>query len=713
MTQYEFQAEINQLLSLIINAFYSNKDIFLRELISNASDAIDKARFVQLTTNQEASSDFEITIKTDVENSCMRIEDNGIGMTKEDMITCLGTIANSGTKQFMQNLSEGNADVSMIGQFGVGFYSAYLVSKNVKVYSKHIDNGVCHKWESTAGGTFVVEEMKPDESPLSHSHGTLVELYVKDDCMHYLDESKLSDVVKTHSEFISHPIKLWTVRTETTQEDVSDEDVIDEVEDVVDVVDVEDVENNKETTKKKQTRDVEHVVEEWKHLNTQKPLWLKKPEDVSDAEYGAFYKSITNDWDSHMQVKHFAAEGQIEFKSILYIPNKMPSDMFSNKADKKSNLRLYVKRVLITDKCDDLVPEWLSFISGVVDSEDLPLNVSREVLQQNKIMKLISKNVVKKCMDMFMDINEDVSDEGKIKFTKFYDAFNKSIKFGIHEDERHREKLIQLLRFYTHNSQTEMVSLQSYVKSMPDKQQDIYYITGEDVTVLANSPFVRGIKERGYDVLLMTDAIDEYMLQTMRTFDSKNLVNVSKEGISFEEDNDESVKTMQNELNEKYTKFCEKLKTMLNGKVDKVDLSFRLNSEDPCCVCSSQYGWSANMERIMKAQTLQTGGDTSSQASFMTRKNFSINPYHTIISNMYESYVNTSISDDVMKNSVELLFDASMLASGYTPSDDLSKKIYNILSVVVANVESDEGVIGENVESDIGAKEGEKMEELD
>lgn len=380
---YQFQAEINQLMSLIINTFYSNKDIFLRELISNASDAIEKARH-QLLVDKKELRDFTINIIPSKENKTLTIEDNGIGMSKEELINNLGTIANSGTKEFMQKIvEEQKADASgMIGQFGVGFYSAYLVSDNVKMYSGK------YCWESTAGGTFTITEL---EEPVSE-YGCKMVIHMKDDCLNYLEEGTLKDIVHKHSQFIDYPIRLWTVRTESkeVEEQKDDETKEGEVEEV----------NENETKPEKKT--VDEVIEEWLVLNKTKPIWLRK-DDVTKEEYSAFYKSLTNGWEDHLKVKHFTAEGQVEYKALLFIPRRAPYDMFNNK-QKKHNIKLYVKRVLIMDKCEDLMPEWLQFVSGIVDSDDLPLNVSREILQQNSIVKIIKKNLVKKCIDMITEM---------------------------------------------------------------------------------------------------------------------------------------------------------------------------------------------------------------------------------------------------------------------------------------------------------------------
>ena len=502
-------------------------------------------------------------------------------MSKQELINNLGTIAKSGTKAFMEALSQG-ADISMIGQFGVGFYSAFLVADKVTVCSKSPEDEHQWKWESTAGGTFSVVE---DDGP-SMTRGSKIVLSIKPDNVEFLEERKLKDLVKKHSEFISFPIALQVEKT--TEKEVSD----DEDEEEKKEEEVEITEDKKEKKKKK----IKEVSTEMEELNKNKPIWMKKSEEVSKEDYSNFYKSLTNDWEDHLAVKQFSVEGGLEFKSIIFVPKRAPFDMFETKK-KKNNIKLYVRRVFIMDDCEDLIPEYLGFIRGVVDSEDLPLNISREYLQHNKILKVIKKNITKKCIELFTEISENAED-----FKKFYEQFSKNLKLGIHEDQTNRPKLAEFLRYHTSKSGEDMISLKEYVARMKEGQKDIYIMTGESKAAVAASPFVEALRRKDYEVIYMVDPIDEYVIQQLKDYDGHKLKNCSKEGIELDQTEDEKKKF--EEQKSSLEGLCKLCKEVLGDKVEKVQVGQRL-CESPCALVTGEYGWSANMERIMKAQALR------------------------------------------------------------------------------------------------------------
>ena len=651
---FAFQAEISQLMSLIINTFYSNKEVFLRELVSNSSDALDKIRYQSLTDSSklDSESNLNIEIIPNSENKTLTIIDTGIGMTKLDLINNLGTIAKSGTKNFMEALAKGT-DISMIGQFGVGFYSAYLVADNVEVHSKNNDDEQ-YCWTSNAGGSFTIST---DENYQKITRGTHIVLNIKEDMLEYLEENKIKEIITKHSQFIGYPIKLHV--TKEREEEVAKQEVTVEEE----VAKQEEVTIEEEVAKK-ETIKIKYVEQEV--LNSMKPLWTRNPDEVKSEEYVSFYKGLTNDWEDHLAVKHFSVEGQLEIKSLLFVPSRAPMDLFDNK--KKTNIKLYVRRVFIMDDCENIIPDYLNFMRGIVDSEDLPLNISREILQQNNTMKVIKKNIIKKCLELFTELSSDTD-----KYKKFYEQFSKNLKLGIYEDSTNRKKIAELLRYNTSTSGDDLSSLKDYVSRMKENQKHIYYIIGENLESVKKSSFVEKIVSKGYEVLYMIEPIDEYCMMQLNEFDGKTMVSVTKEGLELPED--ESEKKQMEEDVVRYTSLCNKVKEILENKVEKVVISNRLTTS-PCCVVSSQYGWSANMERIMKAQTLK---DTSSMNYMIGKKNLELNPNHDIVKTLLEKVA----SDSDIKDVVLLLYETSLLSSGFTLDDitNHSDRIYDMIKL--------------------------------
>jgi len=690
---FAFSADINQLLSLIINTFYSNKEVFLRELISNSSDALDKIRYQSLTDNTvlDEERNLEIKISVDKENKRLIIQDSGIGMTKEDLIKNLGTIAKSGTKAFIESMTAG-ADISMIGQFGVGFYSAYLVADRVEVISKNNSDSQ-YKWISTAGGSFVVSLDDANES-IKLKRGTAIILYLKDDMHNYLEETEIRKLIKKHNQFIDFPIYLQTIKTRSVEDTDVTQTNPEETSATEDnnEIKVEDVEE--EPAKKMKTE----TYNEWEYVNQEKPIWTRNPKEITHEQYASFYKAISNDYEDHLDVTHFSVEGQLEFKGILYIPQKAPFDMFEGGMKKPNNIKLYVRRVFITDNCEDLVPEYLRFIKGVIDSEDLPLNISRETLQQNKILKVIKKNIMKKCLDLFNSISEDND-----KYTKFYENFGKNIKLGVHEDSTNRAKLASFLRYESSKSDSVLISFDEYISRMKEGQKGIYYITGESKKSIMNSPFLEKLRKRNIEVLYMTEPLDEYVSQQLKEYGSQKFICITKENLQLDDDSTE--KESFEETKKSYEKVCTYIKSVLGDDIDKVIVSNRLDSY-PCVLVTGEYGWTANMQRIMKAQALSSRDP--GMGMMMGKKTMEINPYNNIIKRIKERLDGENTESTTLNDLIHLLHDVTLQSSGFTLDDpsSFSNRILKLINIGLGVDDTDEvedvveNIVKEQVDDD-------------
>merc|ERR1711872_36985 len=568
---------------------------------------------------------------------------------------------------------------------------------------------------SSAGGSFTVRQDATE--PIGR--GTKIVLHLKEDMGEYLEEKRVKEIVKKHSQFIGYPIKLLVEKerdkeiSDDEEDEEEDKDKEKEEKEDEDKPKIEDMGEDEDADKdgdkdKKKKKTIKEKYTEDEELNKTKPLWTRNPDDISTEEYGEFYKSLTNDWEDHLAVKHFSVEGQLEFRALLFIPKRAPFDLFENKKS-KNNIKLYVRRVFIMENCEDLIPEYLNFVKGVVDSEDLPLNISREMLQQNKILKVIRKNLVKKCMDLMEELVED-----KDSWKKFYEQFGKNIKLGIHEDSTNRKKLGGFLRYHTSASGDEMCGLGDYVSRMKENQKDIYYITGENKDIVQQSAFVERLKKRGLEVVYMTEPIDEYVVQQMKEYDGKNLVSVTKEGLELPEDEEEK-KKYEDDV-KKFENLCKVMKDILDKKVEKVVISNRLVNS-PCCIVTSQYGWTANMERIMKAQALR---DTSTMGYMAAKKHLEINPDHSIIENL-RSRAEADKNDKSVKDLVMLLFETSLLSSGFSLEDPMvhAVRIHRMIKLGLGIGEEDgEGDAAAADDMDMPPLEGDaedasRMEEVD
>ena len=730
------------MMDILINSLYTNRDIFLREIISNAADALDKIRFIGLTDKaalgEGEMANLDVKIRFDKETRTITFTDKGVGMTKDELIKNLGVVARSGTSEFVEAASSGKGDaLALIGQFGVGFYSVYLVADKVTVTSKSYKDEDQYVWESTANSVFTIAK---DPRGNTLERGTEITLHLKEDADEFLSEHKLIELASKYSQFINFPIYVQVTKTITEEvEEPAKTDSDSEVE----------IEDEDASTPSKKT--VTRVVTEDQRVNAVKAIWTRKPADITDEEYNEFYKSLTKDSRDPSTKLHFTAEGDITFKSILYVPSAAEHGLYDRFYETANTVKLYVRRVLISDQFKDFLPRYMNFVKGVVDSDDLPLNVNRETLAQSRVLKVMSKKISRKVLEMLKKMaaeekraqekeeraerddpeneNEDEDEDedndsegseyvGKKLYTPFWNEFGKSIKLGVLEDAANKNQLVKLLRFKSLNSDDKLISLEDYVDAMGDGQKSIFFMTGESIETIMASPFIAAAKKKNVDVLLLADPLDEYVVNALPEFDGTPLQSLARDGASF---GDEKKNLLKRQAAE-FKPLIDVMQRALGQRnVNKVVVSQRL-ADTPMVIVSDAYGWSANMERIMKSQAF---GDQK-QAKYMTGKRTAeINPYHPIIKALNDAVQKEGEEKANVMDLIELLHESALLQSGFQISEpaDFAKRVNRVISTSLdidpsAVVESEpsndiEEVQAEaqSVETPAGVEEEEEDEE--
>eukprot|EP00798_Chlamydomonas_sp_ICE-L_P023848 gene23848-9404_t len=670
---FQYQAEVDRLMDMIVNSLYSNREVFLRELVSNASDALDKMRFLSVTSPElmKDREELEIKISCDKEKNIIVIEDSGVGMSKEQLLENLGTIARSGTRKFMEMMKEKKGDNNLIGQFGVGFYSSFLVADKVTVQTKSTEDDTQWHWSADAGSHQF--SIKADEGePLGR--GSRITLHLKEDASELADPIKLAALIKQYSQFISFPIKLLSSKKEPIK--VLDEEATAKKQEQAD---------KKATEAAEESKPVEPVMKtdyeekwDWRVENENKPIWTRSPKEVTTADYNEFFKLTFSEFLEPLAHVHFNVEGTIEFCALMYLPGMAPFDQQQNMNAKSSSIKLYVKRVFISDEFDeDLMPRYLSFIKGVVDSTDLPLNVSREILQESRIVRVIRKQLVKRSLEMITDL---AAKEGGEDYNTFWENFGRNIKIGVIEDTENRDKLSKLLRFFSSKSEDgKMVSLEDYAGRVKDGQTSIYYMAADSVEGAETAPFVEKLVSKGYEVLYLTEAIDEATVTNMTKFGDFSMVDVSKEGLKLSDEEEEEDKKQTEEFSKEFSDVTAFLKKTLGESVEKVEVSSRL-VDSPCAVVTSNFGWSANMERIMRTQAM---GDARSMDYMKGRKIFEINPQHDIIRGI-KTLLDENDTDRAADLGV-LLYETALGTSGFQVDNpkDYASKVFTLMKIAL------------------------------
>lgn len=664
---FQYQAEVDRLMDIIVNSLYSNREVFLRELISNSSDALDKARFTSVTRPEvlSARGELEIRIKVDKEKKQITIEDSGIGMTREQLLDNLGTIARSGTRKFMEAVKEAKGDANLIGQFGVGFYSAFLVADRVTVQTKSVDDSKQWMWESEAG-SHKFKIMEDPENDLKR--GTRVTLHLKEDAQELADPARISRLVKQYSQFISFPIKLYSSKKEPIK--VLDEEATKRKQEAAD---------KKAAEKGEESKPVEPVMKtdyeekwEWRVENENKPIWTRSPKEVAEADYNEFFKTTFGEFIDPLSHIHFNVEGTIEFSSILYIPGMAPFEQ-QQYGQRSRSIKLFVRRVFISDEFDeDLMPRYLTFVKGVVDSSDLPLNVSREILQENRIVRMIRKQLVRRSIEMIEDLAKKEDGED---YKTFWENFGKFLKIGVIEDTENRPKLAKLLRFYSSKSEDKLTGLEDYVKRMKDGQKQVYFIAADSVEMAKSTPFLERLVKKGYEVLYLVEPIDEAALTNMQKYNELELVDISKEGVDLGDEE----KGKAEELTNEFKSVTDFLKKTLGERIERAQVSNRLE-DSPCALITSKFGWSATMEKVMKSQAF---GDSKSMDYMKGRKILEINPDSDIIQGMR---VLLEDKDEARAADLaELLYETALITSGFQVESpkDYAAKVFTLMRIAM------------------------------
>ena len=725
-TTFTFQAEVSRLLDIIINSLYSNKDIFLRELISNASDALDKIRLLSLTQPDaiEGNADLEVRISVDKEKNVLKIRDTGVGMSREELVRNLGTIAKSGTSAFIDQVTsqaagaggEGSdasgGGMNLIGQFGVGFYSAFLAADKVQVVSKSNSDPKQHVWESAADGNFAVyEDPEEDSNPLGR--GTQLNLFIKEDASEYLDQKVLGALVAQYSQFINYPIYLLEeekrdIEVEAEEADEEEVDLDDDEDDEGEDEDEEEEDEGPRMVTKTITEEV------WRRKNDAKAIWLRNPSEVEEEEYAAFFETVAKGnfrgvQPGHFSKTHFKAEGDVEFRSILYIPREKPTELQQQErgqgqqGDRFSRIKLFVRRVFISDNFSDLIPSYLNFVIGVVDSDTLPLNVNRESLQHHASLKTIKKKLIRKTLDMMKKMadaekkagegegEDEAADSPKQagEYTEFWKVYGPYLKMGVIEDQPNRIRLSKLIRFKSshvdyRDEGDAYTDFESYVSRMPSGQKKLYYLIGSSLEEVKASPFAERLIKRGHEVIYFTEPLDEYLMQYLVEFSDVKFQNAAKEDLTVDDTDDE--KRKQKQVRQHHRPFVKWWKETLvkagHVDVDSVKVSNRL-VDSPCVVVSSKYGYTANMEKIVRAQAM---ADQNAARMYLGKKVLEVNPNHPSIKRIRELWVEegeeAAGAGTPASEAAVLMFQTSLLESGFEPAEPRSYAalVYKVLN---------------------------------